>query len=117
MLLITLFSGQGYEYAADVKNLDECTDILIKDSGNHSSIVNKREMVYESLKYMIDNECYVDGNCEWGKMDLSVWNKYLDWICDKGIITKRDGTVVKRSQLKVEDLVYLDDMTVDGNTK
>ena len=99
---------KGYEYAADIDNLNECTDILICDSGNHQSIINKRELVYESLKYLIENECYLDSNKEGGKMDINVWNKYLEWICDKEIITKRDGTVVKRDQLKLKDLVDTD---------
>ena len=97
---------RGYEYVK-LENVDECTDILIRESG-FEEIARQRDLVKKSLMYLIENDCYSNEEGEWGKMDKNVWNTFLDWICDKNIVTKRDGTIVKREELKIEDLMFMD---------
>lgn len=72
----------------------------------HSSIKDKKELVRQSMRYMVAWECFVDKHGEWGKMDVNVWNEFLDFVCGKQLITRRDGSVVQRDEIRVEDLIW-----------
>ena len=105
---------KGYEYANNLSKVDECVDILLEDSKSKALKSTGKEQIKKSLTYLINNNCYLNNNNEWGKMDLNVWNKFLDWMCNKNIITKRDGTVITRNDINVEELIWMKDCVISN---
>mmetsp|Transcript_7232 Transcript_7232/g.8992 ORF Transcript_7232/g.8992 Transcript_7232/m.8992 type:complete len:348 (+) Transcript_7232:52-1095(+) len=105
---------KGYEYANNLSKVDECVDILLEDSKSKALKSTGKEQIKKSLTYLINNNCYLNNNNEWGKMDLNVWNKFLDWMCNKNIITQRDGTIITRNDINVEELIWMKDCVISN---
>jgi len=94
---------KGHKFVAE--NPYMAAEILIKEA-NHPSLSNFDfvEMSQQNIgdKYLIGD---VDGDeGEWGVMDSSRWEKWVDFLFEHKIITNREGNPIPRNAVDVSKL-------------
>ena len=70
-------TARGYEYA--IEEPDESAEILLKHAPESDPDLVRRSQAWLSQQYRADAP-------RWGEQKLEVWERYADWMYDKGIL-------------------------------
>eukprot|EP00884_Botryococcus_braunii_P002766 jgi/Botrbrau1/12490/Bobra.0169s0037.1 len=81
-------TAEGFKYAAE--HPEEAADILCSLATSEAAdkplpTPLDPEMVKASQLKL--SQAYLDGNGKWGRMEVSKWEAFLDWLSDKGLLT------------------------------
>ena len=85
-------SERGWLFS--VTNPDESVEMLLKMSNHPSLHAASREFLVESQKFISSKCLSVDGR--WGRMESSLWDRFIDFLFDNDCIVSRDGRLIKR---------------------
>lgn len=99
-------TAKGFEFAAAYP--EESADILITGAKTENNFELEEDLVHQSQKWLGSH--YLTEQGQWGHMDSSRWDKYLDWLSDNGLLT----TYVQSRNPKEGVSVSLDDLR-NGN--
>ncbi len=78
-------SRRGFELAA--ADPVAAADLLVREAAHPT--LDDAEFVRESQRVIAPY--YTDGGRPWGEMSASVWQTFIGWIAERGLIVDRDG--------------------------
>ena len=96
-------TAEGYRFAVD--NPDEAADILREEATGMDN--DDPEFLRESQREIAD--AYLTDDGEWGVMDHSRWETFVDWLANTEILTTVDGDRIPASKLNTAAL-YTNDL-------
>jgi len=76
---------------------EEAADALMNVSKHETLDVLGREFVIAAQKYISKNNCYLNSSGNWGYMEPSKWDSFVEWLFSNDCITARDGSVISKS--------------------
>ena len=100
-------TAEGYRFAVDAP--DEAADILREEATGMDT--DDPEFLRESQREIADAYLTADG--EWGVMDHSRWDAFVDWLAANEILTTVDGEPIPASDLDTAAL-YTNDLLEAG---
>jgi len=100
-------TAEGYQFAVDTP--DEAADILREEATGMDT--DDPEFLRESQREIADAYLTADG--EWGVMDHSRWDAFVDWLAANEILTTVDGEPIPASDLDTAAL-YTNDLLEAG---
>lgn len=91
-------TARGYQFAAD--NPEKAAEILHQeatgmDSDDPAFLVESQQQIAEA---------YLTADGEWGTMDHSRWESFVDWLAENEILTTIDGEAIPATELDTDEL-------------
>ena len=96
-------TAEGYRFAVD--NPEAAADILREEATGMDN--DDPEFLRESQREIAD--AYLTDDSQWGVMDHSRWDAFVDWLADNDILTTVDGDHIPASDLDTAAL-YTNDL-------
>uniref|UniRef100_A0A061R8B7 Thiamine pyrimidine synthase n=1 Tax=Tetraselmis sp. GSL018 TaxID=582737 RepID=A0A061R8B7_9CHLO len=97
-------SARGWQMAA--KRPEESALTLVKLALEENGVKLNPAMTEQSAAYLAD-KCLDEETGEWGVMKEEVWDRYISWMCDSGLLTT---AMQSRHPDAKMDKVSLDDL-------
>ncbi len=101
-------TARGYRFAAN--NPAEAAEILRTEATGMDN--EDPEFLEKSQRQLTDAYLTEDG--EWGTMDHSRWEAFVDWLADNQILTTIDGKAISATELDTSELYTNSLLTLDN---
>jgi ABC-type nitrate/sulfonate/bicarbonate transport system substrate-binding protein len=95
-------TSKGYLFAST--NPVEASEMLYNKAEHGSLKALGMPFVVEATNYLASGNHYVDSLHNWGYMEPERWHSFINWLTDNRIITSRDGRVIEKSELSIENM-------------